>query len=205
MGVYLAVRHAIVGTSSTFSLVVQFVAESRFANCEFANLIFDLDELQFSWFQISNKFAVNIDEIQTKLSRLLLNCIVNIMNEFAYYLSTQFHSFVLNLCFEISNLLWKIKIYHNAELSPNFFTKPRFAHFFEVFRRIAQLGWSVVEMDIWVQFRSQISGCQFWPPEIWILIMILVKILTIWPRWKFHFEHEKCCFWPFHHNKTMRW
>ena len=30
------------------SLVVQFVAESRFANCEFANLFFDLDELQFS-------------------------------------------------------------------------------------------------------------------------------------------------------------
>ena len=29
-------------------LVVQFVAESRFANCEFANLFFDLDELQFS-------------------------------------------------------------------------------------------------------------------------------------------------------------
>ena len=29
-------------------LVVQFVAESRFANSEFANLFFDLDELQFS-------------------------------------------------------------------------------------------------------------------------------------------------------------
>ena len=29
-------------------LVVQFVAESRFANCEFANLFFDFDELQFS-------------------------------------------------------------------------------------------------------------------------------------------------------------
>ena len=29
-------------------LVVQFVAESRIANCEFANLFFDLDELQFS-------------------------------------------------------------------------------------------------------------------------------------------------------------
>ena len=29
------------------SLVVQFVAESRFANREFANLFFDLDELQF--------------------------------------------------------------------------------------------------------------------------------------------------------------
>ena len=31
-----------------YSLVVQFVAESRFANCEFANLFFDFDELQFS-------------------------------------------------------------------------------------------------------------------------------------------------------------
>ena len=30
------------------TLVVQFVAESRFANCGFANLFFDLDELQFS-------------------------------------------------------------------------------------------------------------------------------------------------------------
>ena len=29
-------------------LVVQFVAESRFANCEFANLFFDFDELKFS-------------------------------------------------------------------------------------------------------------------------------------------------------------
>ena len=28
-------------------LVVQFVNESRFANCEFANLFFDFDELQF--------------------------------------------------------------------------------------------------------------------------------------------------------------
>ena len=27
-------------------LVVQFVAESRFANCEFANLFFDFDESQ---------------------------------------------------------------------------------------------------------------------------------------------------------------
>ena len=32
----------------TSTLVVQFVAESRFANCEFANLFFDFDELQFS-------------------------------------------------------------------------------------------------------------------------------------------------------------
>ena len=30
------------------TLVVQFVAESRFANCEFANLFFDFDEFQFS-------------------------------------------------------------------------------------------------------------------------------------------------------------
>ena len=29
-------------------LVVQFVAESRFANCEFANSFFDFEELQFS-------------------------------------------------------------------------------------------------------------------------------------------------------------
>ena len=29
------------------TLVVQFVNESRFANCEFANLFFDFDELQF--------------------------------------------------------------------------------------------------------------------------------------------------------------
>ena len=33
---------------SVESLVVQFVVESRFANCGFANLFFDLDELQFS-------------------------------------------------------------------------------------------------------------------------------------------------------------
>ena len=50
-------------------LVVQFVAESRFANCEFANLFFHFDELQFSKFQMSNKFLVSIDEILTKLSR----------------------------------------------------------------------------------------------------------------------------------------
>ena len=31
-----------------WGLVVQFVAESRFANCEFANLFFDFNELQFS-------------------------------------------------------------------------------------------------------------------------------------------------------------
>ena len=30
------------------NLVVQFVAESRFANYEFANLFFDFDELHFS-------------------------------------------------------------------------------------------------------------------------------------------------------------
>ena len=29
------------------ALVVQFVNESRFANCEFANLFLDFDELQF--------------------------------------------------------------------------------------------------------------------------------------------------------------
>ena len=34
--------------SDTRTLVVQFVAESRFANCEFANLFFDFDGLQFS-------------------------------------------------------------------------------------------------------------------------------------------------------------
>ena len=83
---------------------MQFVAESRFANCEFANLVFASDELEFSSFEITNKFLVNIDEIQAKLSRLLLNCIVNIINDFIYYLSTQFYSFVLNLCFGISNL-----------------------------------------------------------------------------------------------------
>ena len=35
-------------SDSLETLVVQFVAESRFANCEFANLFFDFDELQFS-------------------------------------------------------------------------------------------------------------------------------------------------------------
>ena len=35
-------------TQPEYTLVVQFVAESRFANCGFANLFFDLDELQFS-------------------------------------------------------------------------------------------------------------------------------------------------------------
>ena len=34
--------------SAHLALVVQFVAESRFANCEFANLFFDFDELQLS-------------------------------------------------------------------------------------------------------------------------------------------------------------
>ena len=60
--------------STVAVLVVQFVAESRFANREFANrefanLFFDFDELQISQFQISNKFVVKIDEIQTKLRR----------------------------------------------------------------------------------------------------------------------------------------
>ena len=32
-----------------------------------------------------------------------------------------------------------MKIFQNAELLPNFFTKPRFANFLEDFRRIAQL------------------------------------------------------------------
>ena len=36
------------GQCLQYGLVVQFVAESRFANCEFANLFFDFDELQFS-------------------------------------------------------------------------------------------------------------------------------------------------------------
>ena len=53
----------------------------------------------------------------TKLSRLVLNCIANIINEFIYYLFlTQFYSFLLNSCFRISNLMRKIKICQNAEL-----------------------------------------------------------------------------------------
>ena len=47
---------------SRIILVVQFVAESRFANCEFANLFFDFDELQFSRFQIFSHFVTKISE-----------------------------------------------------------------------------------------------------------------------------------------------
>ena len=43
-------------------LVVQFVAESRFANCEFANLFFDFDESQFSRFQKFSQFITKIIE-----------------------------------------------------------------------------------------------------------------------------------------------
>ena len=33
-----------------------------------------------------------------------------------------------------------MKTFQNAELLPNFFTKPRFGNFLDVFRQIAQLG-----------------------------------------------------------------
>ena len=44
------------------TLIVQFVAESRFANCEFANLFFDFDESQSSRFQKFSQFITKIIE-----------------------------------------------------------------------------------------------------------------------------------------------
>ena len=55
-------RHHFIRAGKVQSLVVQFVAESRFANCEFANLFFDFDESQFSRFQKFSQFITKIIE-----------------------------------------------------------------------------------------------------------------------------------------------
>ena len=57
-------------------LVGQFVAESRFANCEFANLFFDFDESRFSRFQKISQFitiSLKPDKNDPKNSEMLFN------------------------------------------------------------------------------------------------------------------------------------
>ena len=66
-------RHHFIRAGKVQSLVVQFVAESRFANCEFANLFFDFDELQFSRFEIFSHFvtkSVKPEKNDPKLSEM---------------------------------------------------------------------------------------------------------------------------------------
>ena len=56
---------------------MQFVNESRFANREFANLLFDFDELQLLRFQIFSLFA----PISMKFRRKLVKKFKNIFNQ----------------------------------------------------------------------------------------------------------------------------